>query len=140
MGLTIVAGERERVGLWMIAKLDGITDVPGGYEAIGVARDGVLVGGALYCDYRPCKGGGDIRIWAVGHGWLSRRIIRELLGYPFDRLGCHRVTCAVARGNKPSRELLRRLGFVEEGKLRKGLSPTQDLIVYGLLKSEFGWT
>lgn len=140
MGLTIVAGERERVGLWMIAKLEGLTSLPGGFECLGVARDGVLIGGVIFTDYRPCRNGGDITVWAVGDGaWLSRRVIREILSYPFVRLNCHRLTAATARSNKPSRKLLKKLGFVEEGKLRRGYDVRQDLIVHGLLRNEQRW-
>lgn len=137
--LRIVAGQRERVGLWMLASLPDVTQLPGGYEAIGVARGDQLVGGALYSDYRPCEGGGQIMIWAVGHGWLSRRIIRELLGYPLNQLGCHRLTACAARGNQKSRKLLTDLGFIEEGKVRRGIDTKRDMMIYGMLRAECRW-
>ncbi len=141
MTLTVVAGPelREDVALWILDKIKYVTDLPGGYEAIGVARDDKLVGGCLYTEYRPCPGGGNIAMWAAGHGWLSRRTIRAMLGYPFRELNCHRVTVTIPRGNRPSRKLVKDLGFVEEGKIRRGHSTTQDLMVYGLLRDEQKW-
>lgn len=137
--LRILAGEKERVALWMLAHLPQLTELPGGYEAIGVVRGTEIVGGCLYTDYRPCVGGGNIVMWAVGHGWLSKRTIRELLGYPFNQLNCHRATALIARGNKPSREMVERIGWRLEGKMRRGFDTRQDLLIYGLLKSECGW-
>lgn len=135
----IVAGQKEAVALWMLAKLPGLTELPGGFEAIGVARDGVLVGGCIYTDYRPCPGGGNVVIWAAGHGWLSRRVIDVMLGYPFRQLNCHRITAMTAKGNKPSRRLLEKLGFREEGKIRRGFDVRQDMLIFGMLRDEQGW-
>lgn len=139
MPLDIVVGQKEQVALWMLDRLPFITDLPVWYDAIGVARDGQFVGGCLYSEYRPCAGGGQLQMWAAGHNWLSRRVIETMLGFPFNVIGCHRVTAMTAKGNKPSRALLERLGFVEEGKLRRGFDTRQDLILYGLLRSECGW-
>lgn len=131
------------VGLWMLARLPDVTDLPGGFEALGVARGDELVGGVIYSDYRPCKDGGQIQMWCAGHNWLSRRILRELLGYPFNPrplgLNCHRINALVARNNKPVRRLLKALAFVEEGKLRRGYDIQRDLIVSGMLRSECKW-
>lgn len=112
-----------------------MTALPGGYEALGVERDGEIVGGALYSNFTQCPGGGDIMMWAAGHGWLSRRIVREFLGYPF-RIGCHRITVLIAKGNKPSRTLVEKLGFKLEGVAREGFSPRQHACIYGLLRRE----
>ena len=144
--LTIVAGTREMretVALWLLKRVEYIQELPGGYEAIGVARGTNLVGACLFTDYRPCPGGGSLTMWAAGHGWISRRIIREMLGYPFNPkprgLGCHRITALIGRANKPSRKMVEDLGFVQEGKIRRGLSTTADLMVYGLLREECRW-
>lgn len=123
----------------MLAHLPDITELPGGFEAIGVARGDDLVGGCLYSEYRPVRNGANIQMWAVGKGWLSRRIIRVMFDYPFNKLNCHRVTCCTAKGNKDARELLEGLGFRLEGKVRFGHNTRQHLMVYGMLREECGW-
>jgi len=138
--LTIVGGERERVGLWLLDKLPEVTSLPGGYEAIGVARGDVLVGGCLFSDFSPCIGGGaDIRMWAAGSNWISRRVIGVMLGYPFRRLGCHRITAVTAKKNKPCRKMLEDLGFRLEGTARHGFGIGKDAMIYGLLRSDQRW-
>lgn len=136
--LRTVAGIRDAVALWMLERLPEVTDLPGGYEAIGVARGDELVGGCLYSDYRPATGGGSIQMWAAGHDWLSRRVLRELLGYPFLQLGCHRVMALVGRKNKPSRTMVEKLGFRLEGVAREGFGPRRDAFVYAMLRHEAG--
>ena len=76
---------------------------------------------AFYCeDYR----------WA-----LNRDGILELFAYPFVQLKCKRVTALVERKNKKARKMVQRLGFKEEGMLRKA-GEKGDLFIYGLLPEE----
>lgn len=137
--LRIVGGRDEQVALWMLEQLPHITNLPSGYVAIGAARGNDLIGGCLYTSYSPCPGGGDIQIWAVGNNWLSRRTIAVFLGYPFVQLKCHRVTALTPKGNKPSRKLLEGLGFIPEGKIRKGYNTRSDMMVYGMLRGDCRW-
>lgn len=138
--LRIIGGERQKIGLWMLERLPDIMDLPGGYEAIGVERDGILIGGCLFTNYTPCPGGGDITIWAVGEkGWLSRRVIGVMFGYAFNQLKCHRMTAFTAKANKPSRKLLEGLGFRLEGIARQGMGPRRHACIYSLLREEQGW-
>lgn len=139
-GLEIIAGRDEEVAAWLLERLPDMLNLGAGYSAIGVARDGALTGGALYTNYRPCLGGGNIEVSCAGHGWLSRRVIGILLGYPFDQLGCHRLTSFVRKKNKPSRRLLEGLGFKLEGVHPDGFGPrTGDSLSYGLLKRDNRW-
>ena len=87
----------------------------------------------------PAKGGGEIQMWAAGEGWLSRRTLRVLLGYPFGQLGCHRITAIVAKKNRRSRRLVEGLGFKLEGVAREGMRPGVDACIYSLLKRECRW-
>lgn len=136
--LTIVRGQDETVALWVVSRLPEVTSLPGGYAAIGAARDRRLVGGVVFTFYRPSPGGGDVQIWAAGDsGWVSRRTILAMVGWPFEELKCHRVTAYAAKRNRDSRRLLESLGFRVEGNLREGVQPGRDAIMYGMLASEW---
>jgi RimJ/RimL family protein N-acetyltransferase len=137
--LAIVGGAKEAVGLFLLERVPEVTSLPGGYEAIGVARYGRLVGGCLFTDFTPCRDGATIQIWAAGHDWISRRVVREMLGYPFRQLGCHRITALTGRHNRESRRLLQKLGFKFEGVARAGYGPGRDAFLYGLLRDEQRW-
>lgn len=116
-----------------------MTELPGGYYAIGVTRGAEIVGACLYTDYRPCAGGGNILMYAAGHNWISRRVIAAMFGHPFNRLNCHRVTALIRRRNKASRTMVEKLGFQLEGKIRRGFSTREDMMCYGLLREECAW-
>lgn len=127
------------IAKWACERLDNV-ELPGGFEAIGItdADDQKLVGAVLYTDYRPNVK--TVEMWAVGEGnWLTRQKIRELFAYPFEVLGCNRITLRIARPNKKARAFVRKLGFVEEGNAREALGPGKDLILYGMLKRECRW-
>ena len=66
---------------------------------------------------------------------LNRDGIIEVLNYPFVQLRCHRITALVEKKNTVARKMVQRLGFVEEGKLRKA-GQNGDLFIYGLLPQD----
>jgi RimJ/RimL family protein N-acetyltransferase len=133
----ILAGQSEHVAAWVISRVRDPIELPGGYEAIGALdQNGQLIGGWIYTNYREH----DIQICAAGSGnWLTRGNLREFFGYPFNQLGCIRITAAIAKANKLSREISERLGFRLEGTLRHGLAPNRDLLLYGMLKEDCKW-
>lgn len=139
--LSIIEGQTERVAEWILAKLPEVSELPGGYEAIGVMRGDRLVGGMLYTNWIPCPGGGDIRMWAAGEpGWLSKRVVCVMMGYPFLQLGCHRMTVFIDPSNTVSRRICEKLGFKLEGVIREGIDTKTDMLVMGLLRREQRWS
>lgn len=133
--MRLVLGQDARVADWVaerIVHVDGFSNM----AAIGVARAGDLVGGVVYHEYR----GNDIQMStaATSPGWLSEGILRALFAYPFITLKCDRVTAFTPKGSAHSRRFLEKLGFVEEGNMRRGFAG-DDCIVYGMLKEECKW-
>jgi RimJ/RimL family protein N-acetyltransferase len=136
----VEGSHRAAVALWMVKRIPEVVELPGGYEAVGIARDGKLIGGLLYTNYVPCEGGGTVQMWAAGDpGWLSRRVIAMMLGYPFVQLGCHRITLTINAKNRISREISERLGFRYEGVMRQGIAIGEDMTIYGMLREECPW-
>jgi RimJ/RimL family protein N-acetyltransferase len=112
------------------------------FKALGVVRDGKLLGGAVFSNARSHRGRiFDIEVSvAFDHpGWCTRAILRDLFTYPFVQMGCARMTGIVARSNKPSRRLLKGLGFKEEGVIELGWDGARDAIVYGLRRDRCRW-
>ncbi|GGF16436.1 ribosomal-protein-alanine N-acetyltransferase [Aliidongia dinghuensis] len=81
--------------------------------------------------------------------WIGERFARQgymtealrlMLGFAFDRLHLHRVEAACLPSNAPSRGLLIKSGFREEGYARKYLCIDglwQDHVLYALLREEW---
>jgi RimJ/RimL family protein N-acetyltransferase len=61
-----------------------------------------------------------------------------IFGYPFNQVGCRRLTATTEAKNQPVRAFLCHLGFREEGVIRQGF-PTDDAVVYGMLRDECRW-
>jgi hypothetical protein len=101
--------------------------------ALGVVKGNDIIGGVVYDHFT----GFDIHatIAADSPLWARPKTLETLFGYPFNQLGCTRMTSLIKRGNKRSRRFCEGLGFKVEGVMRKAYG-TSDGILYGLLKSE----
>ena len=106
------------------------------YVAIGLEDKGELVAGCVYNEFR----GHSIHISmaSVTPRWASRRTIRAFLAYPFVQLKVARLTAYTGRSMTSVRKFLERVGFRQEGILRKGFAD-DDCVVYGMLRDECRW-
>ncbi len=109
----------------------------GEHTTLGVVRRGRLLGGVVYYGYR----GFDIQIGIAfdGKGWALPGTPRALCAYPFQELGCERITAVTSKKNKTARAMLAKAGFRFEGVIRRGLDCVRDGFIYGLLKHECKW-
>ena len=73
-----------------------------------------------------------------GAKWATRDFLFHAFNYPFNQMGCVRVTGPVKASNETALKFDKRLGFVEEGRLRKAMDG-EDLIILGMLKDECRW-
>lgn len=137
----ILAGERERVAIWVASRVRGMKPPEGKYEALGVVKGGELIGGVIYTNLKDLPfGGAAIEMDCAGEpGWLTRSTLKALFGYPFLQLGVVRITTMVAKANRRARKMNERLGFKQEGCIRNGFGGGRDMIVYGMLRSECRW-
>lgn len=107
------------------------------YTAIGMEREGRIVAGVVFTNYRwP-----DVSV-SVAVEPAARPSVRPLLiaagRYAFIQLGLRRITAEVSEHNRASRIGCERMGFVLEG-VKRGAEPDGSArLVYGLLASEFG--
>lgn len=112
--------------------------------AIAVCQDGQWrLTGSVSLQISSYSRSGEIGYWIDG-GYEGRglawRAVAAVLDQAFGPLGLERVSLHTDAGNKRSRALARRLGFVEEGLLRQGLAfaaERRDQVVCGMLASEW---
>ena len=104
--------------------------------AFGVTRDGELIGGVVYDNYR----GHDVEMSCAGQpGWLDRWLIRRFFEYPFVHLGCHRVTALVKESNEHALDFDKRLGFEVEGFHPKAAGTQEGMYSLGMLRENCRW-
>lgn len=74
-----------------------------------------------------------------GKGYATDAV-RALVGFAFGSLNAHSVVGRVRADNDPSRRVLEKVGFTEEGTRRESLyteGDHRDVAIYGLLDREF---
>jgi len=129
----LVLGEDELVGRWVFAHW-GATP-PDTARAIGVAKDGKLIGGVAYTNFN----GASIEMHCAGKpGWLTRQRIKVFFRYPFNNLNCKVVVAPVYRKNKEARRVIEGLGWKRPYRV-PGYFRDDDLILYSMLKAECKW-
>jgi len=105
----------------------------GPFTTIGVMNDGKPIAGFIYSRFK----GHDIEITGAASSpkWCRRGIICALLSYPFEQLGCVRVTMITGKKNYRARKIIKALGFREEGAHALAYDGKQDACSYGLTRS-----
>lgn len=106
----------------------------GPYTAIGVVRRGVLLGGVVYHNFRTWDV--EVSVAFDRADWCLPKTLRGLFSYPFDQLGCVRMTAITPRSNEHTRAFLEGLGFKLEGVARKAVSGREDAFIFGILREE----
>lgn len=105
------------------------------YSTIGLAKDDEIVAGVVYQGH---NGPNILMHFALGDSphVITAAFICAAFVYPFEILGCNRVTGLVRMDNEAAQRLDENLGFVREGLVREGASDRTDFILYGMLRRE----
>ena len=89
--------------------------------------------------WRKCIVGYELAKKVQGKGYMHEAL-GAALSWGFKEMELNRVEAQVHPGNEPSIKLLRRLRFVEEGRLRQGgywAGQHHDLLQYSLLREDW---
>lgn len=104
---------------------------------IGWQKDGQIIAGVAYANWN----GPNVECHIASDGsktWLSRQFLWTIFDYPFNQLGCNRITACVGEGNSQSRNFVVRLGLELETTL-KAAHPSGDLYIYRMFKDNCRW-
>jgi hypothetical protein len=133
----ILIGRDNIVGPW-VCRLAGGTWTPGRGSTIGLLdEDDLLLAGVLYEDFN----GANLLMHCAavsGGQWLNREFLHCCFRYPFQQLGCKRVSGIVPSSNTAARRFDEHLGFKLEATL-KDAHPEGDLLVYVMHKQDCRW-
>lgn len=109
-------------------------------RAIGLERNGKVIGGVVYNNYSPLGIGNiEMSIATLDKRWCSRHTLRALFRYPFTQLSVGRVTAHCSANDEGVIMFLKKLGFVEEGLHRKAHFTGCDVLSFSMLKEECEW-
>ena len=71
--------------------------------------------------------------------WMTREFILRVFAYPFVQLQYPRLSAFVSERNTRSRQFCESFGFSREGTLRQAGEEGEDIIMFGMLRSECRW-
>lgn len=107
MSERIVYGDREaalRIAVAIGRVPNLATDAP-----ISVHRNGVLLGGAVYCDYT--RESVCAHVAGFAPGWMSRLFLYMVFDYPFNQMKVKRIFAHVPANNLVALDFNIKLGF-----------------------------
>lgn len=108
-----------------------------GAVGIGVARDGIIIGAAVFNNYT----GADIHVHAVSNGkksWLTREFLWFVHYYAFHQVGVRRITGFIWESNTSAVELAKRLGAELEARLSDA-ADDGDVLIFKMTKNQCKW-
>lgn len=135
--IKIVIDQHDEVGRWIFSRVPSqATWIDGQGSCIGFARDGRLIAGIAYTMFNGAS------VWCSiaqeDHRWINRTSLWAIFHYPFEQLGCRRISAMVYQDNTRSQRFLEHLGFTREATLVDA-APNGDMFVYRLRKEECKW-
>jgi len=101
-------------------------------QAIGLLKDGKLVAGVAYDEFSGTNIFAHQRI----EGTVTREFWWAVFSYPFEDLGCNRITGYVQETNEKAVKLNRKWGFVEEARLKGAAWDGTDMIAMTMWKQD----
>lgn len=132
--LSLLVGYDDIVGTWVHTRLNSRWS-PARGSAIAVTDGDKIIAGCTYTLWNGTNVMIDVAA-EPGHRWCTRDLRWGLLAYPFNVLGCKRVTALVDQQNDRSIKFITKVGFAWE-TVMEDASPGGDIHIFKMLKSEF---
>lgn len=131
-------GQREAVLRFVTERTGGRFTATGHYNTLAFYDKRGLKVAFVYSDWH----GPSISLHMAarqGALWAHEVVLHHMFAYPFQQLGCRRVTSPILARNKKSVALAHALGYKQEGCLREADPAGGDLLIFGMLRSECRW-
>ena len=110
----------------------------GNYITYGFFYNRKLAGALVFHDLRRHT---DVwwTIYSIDKHWCTRKVLRLMFTIAFGKMDCRRISVLVSKSNRQSLDMVRRLGFKDEGLLRQCREDGEDCYILGMLRSECPW-
>ena len=112
----ILAGYDKEITEWVCNQLE--VESLGQTAAIGFIKNGKIIGGVVYHNYRWPNI--ELSIATISSKWCNKKNLKAIFDYPFTFNNAKRVTAIIDAGNNKAISLVEKLGFMREGLLRQG--------------------
>ncbi|WP_228409458.1 GNAT family N-acetyltransferase [Radiobacillus deserti] len=134
---------KEDAGKSIKLKIEGLVE-NGGYPTwFAIINEGKIAGTIGFNDIDKTNRVGELGYW-LGKNFQQKgimsRAFKAVIDYGFTELGLNRIEVYIAAGNRRSRALPERFGFLKEGIIRQAewlYNHFEDEIIYGLLAEDW---
>ena len=121
--------------VWAFCKQYIPIPVVSGMKGLGLERDGELIAGVVYEGYNGTN------VWmhvaaVPGAKWMTKEYLQYCFYYPFEELGCKRISGYVEASNEVARRFDEHLGFKQEAVLRGAATDGGDVILYVMRRED----
>lgn len=104
-------------------------------KGIVLQKDGETIAAVLYAEFN----GANVFVHLAGtpgRHWLTRDFLYWGFHYPFEQLGCQRITCLVEASNAASQQFCEHIGWTKEFVHPRAASDGGDLISYRMFRED----
>ena len=133
----ILCGQKEFIGAWVAERIGNKTPWHC-YEAIGIIKDGQIVGGAVIDNYifeARCS----VHCAGIGKKWMTRDFLPVVFDYIFRQLKCNAVLNIVDSNNHASIKFTSHVGFKEIYRIKNGSHNGGDAVLFEMQKDDCKW-
>jgi RimJ/RimL family protein N-acetyltransferase len=132
MAKRVVIDQKNRVGAWVYQRVGGMY-LPQISQAIGVERDGEIIGGVVFEGWN----GASMKIHVAGEGkyWMTREFLRTIFGYAFLQHKAKKLIGVVESTNTKALRFDLKIGFRVEAVI-KDAAENGDLLLLTMTKDQ----
>lgn len=134
----LLYGFDAHVSAWVAERIEHVRGGDfGPSAAIGVISGDRMIAGCVFHDFQSDFRTIQLSMAADSPMWARREIIRGLLAYPFQQLGCFKVWTATPAENTAALKVNLHIGFRREAILAHQFGPKRHGIICRFLEPDF---
>lgn len=118
----------KHIGEWVALQMGGLFDVEHS-QAIGLQRNGELVAGIIYENWN----GKSVVCHIAIRGRITPEFLSVISQYAYVQCGAHKIIAPASSDNRRSVDMLRKMGFREECRIRNA-QPGGDICLFTMTK------
>lgn len=123
--------QKEEFLSWASRKLRIDKEYFGNCSTITITHREKILAVAIYSSFNGINC--EVSVAADSKWWLRENILEVLFKYPFEQLQCKRITLLIRETNKSVVNLVKKIGFEQEGRLKMFYPDGDNCLVFGRL-------
>lgn len=125
--MRLVRDRSQEVAEWTALNIPHV-DMFGPCVAIGVQDETDFLAGIVFHDWQPAHKTMQVSMAAITPRWARRRVILDILHYPFEEVGVEKLWAAMPSKNERAIRLNLGMGFTREAILARHFGKDHALI------------